>query len=203
MNAMSNNLTSTRRGSEWSIKPGGEATIAANATANNLNSTRRESAAFAAAAAAAAIGTGTLSSGSSNSGRTAYHRKKSFNYLLSFYEYCKTLYEYCKDDSVSSSSAAAMSVSPSIKYFSQLHSSPASLICKLLFEDGMRPQLVEVLTQKLNLNLTAIMLHNACPRLKLTLTSENERGMAIVGAIKAAGLPLNGRICSSVVLFKI
>ena len=88
------------------------------------------------------------------------------NYLLSFYEYCKTLYEYFKEKSMQASTMSSSS------FFSILNSSPASLICKLLFEEGIKPQLIESLTQKLNLNLTAIILHNSCPHLKLTLSSK-------------------------------
>ena len=99
---------------------------------------------------------------------------KNSNYLLSFYEYCKTLYEYFKEKSLGSSSAPQLvnNVSNS-SFFSILDSSPASLICKLLFEDSIKPQSLESLTQKLNLNLTAIILHNSCPRLKLTLVTKH------------------------------
>jgi hypothetical protein len=82
------------------------------------------------------------------------------NYLLSFYEYCKILYEYFKEKSSSI-------IQVPCSYFSILNSSPASLICKLIFEDALKPNSIEFLTQKLNLNLTAIILHNSCPRLKL------------------------------------
>jgi hypothetical protein len=94
---------------------------------------------------------------------------KSSNYLLSFYEYCKTLYEYFKENS-GLLSIKSFSLS---SCFSILNSSPASLICKLLFEDSIKPHLIESLTQKLNLNLTAIILHNSCPRLKLTNSSRS------------------------------
>ncbi len=78
------------------------------------------------------------------------------NYLLSFYEYCRTLYDYFKDNNKNI---------PIVKsYFSILNFSPASLICKLLFEDSIKPELIEPLTEKLNLNLTAIILHSSCPR---------------------------------------
>ena len=90
------------------------------------------------------------------------------NYLLSFYEYCKTLHEYFKEKTTNTSLA-----SDSMNFFSILNSSPASLICKLLFDDSIKPQLLESLTQKLHLNLTAIILHNSCPRLKLTIESNN------------------------------
>ena len=106
------------------------------------------------------------SSASSLNGNTMH----SSNYLLSFYEYCKTLYEYFREKSLPSSSAINCN-GGATSFFSILNSSPASLICKLLFEDGIKPQLIETLTQKLHLNLTAIILHNSCPRLKLTLTS--------------------------------
>jgi hypothetical protein len=89
--------------------------------------------------------------------------KSSSNYLLSFYEYCKTLYEYFREKSATTVTSTGSSC------FSILEYSPASLICKLLFEDAIKPLLIESLTQKLNLNLTAIILHNSCPRLKLTL----------------------------------
>ena len=101
---------------------------------------------------------------------------KSSNYLLSFSEYCKTLYDYFKEKSEHenvSSAKVNLSSSANVSYFSILSSSPASLICKLLFEDTIKPQIIESLTQKLNLNLSAIILHNSCPRLKLSLKSKN------------------------------
>jgi hypothetical protein len=52
---------------------------------------------------------------------------KSSNYLLSFYEYSKILYEYFKEKS------SSIITTPG-SYFSILDSSPASLICKLIFE---------------------------------------------------------------------
>ena len=52
---------------------------------------------------------------------------KSSNYLLSFYEYCRILYEYFKEKSSSIITVPGT-------YFSILDSSPASLICKLIFE---------------------------------------------------------------------
>lgn len=51
---------------------------------------------------------------------------KSSNYLLSFYEYCKTLSEYLKEKSSTLNKAGS--------FFTILDSSPASLICKLIFE---------------------------------------------------------------------
>jgi len=99
-----------------------------------------------------------------------HQTNKSFNYLLSFHEYCKTLYEYFKEHSALSSASNLFN-----SCFSILNSSPASLICKLLFEDSIKPHLIESLTRKLNLNLTAIILHNSCPRLKLTSNSLHKR----------------------------
>jgi hypothetical protein len=55
---------------------------------------------------------------------------KSSNYLLSFYEYSKILYEYFKEKS------SSIITVPS-SYFSILDSSPASLICKLIFEGNL------------------------------------------------------------------
>ncbi len=104
----------------------------------------------------------------SSSASSLNGRNYSSNYLLSFYEYCKTLYEYFKEKSLQTFNNPSNSNS-TLSFFSILNSSPASLICKLLFEDGIKPQLIESLTQKLNLNLTAIILHNSCPRLKVTL----------------------------------
>ncbi|RNA16340.1 Zinc finger FYVE domain-containing 26 [Brachionus plicatilis] len=86
------------------------------------------------------------------------------NYLMSFNEYTKTLYQYLKENSVQSSLDCNFSI---------LDFSPASLICKLLFDDLLRPESIEPLTQNLNLNLTAIILHNSCPRLKL-ISCENK-----------------------------
>ena len=83
------------------------------------------------------------------------------NYLLSFYEYCKILYEYFLDKN-------SLATIVTNSYFSILGSPPAVLICKLIFQDLIKPQLIESLTKKLNLNLTAILLHNSCPSLKLT-----------------------------------
>jgi hypothetical protein len=80
-------------------------------------------------------------------------------YLSSFYGYCKTLFEYFLNKQQSDDNQS---------YFTLLTSSPASLICKLLFENALKPSLLEELTDKLNLNLTVILLHNSCPRLKLT-----------------------------------
>jgi hypothetical protein len=103
--------------------------------------------------------------GSQNSLVTSLGKTASSNYLLSFYEYCKTLYEYFREKS----GPATLKTVENASCFSILNYSPASLICKLLFVDGIKPVLIESLTQKLNLNLTAIILHNSCPRLKLTL----------------------------------
>jgi hypothetical protein len=108
----------------------------------------------------------TVNDNNDNSNKQITNSNKSSNYLLSFYEYCKTLYEYFKENSGLSSITSFSS-----SCFSILNSSPASLICKLLFEDSIKPHLIESLTQKLNLNLTAIILHNSCPRLKLTNSS--------------------------------
>ena len=93
------------------------------------------------------------------------------NYLLSFFEYCKTLHDYFRSNSnrARTTSGPDVAAPTTASYFSILNSSPASLICKLLFEDGIKPQLIESLTQKLNLNLTAIILHNSCPRSKLAM----------------------------------
>lgn len=88
------------------------------------------------------------------------------NYVSLFYDYCKTLYEYFLDKE-------SLSALVTNSYFSILKSSPASLICKLIFQDDLRPQLIEPLTKKLNLNLTCIILHNSCPRLKLTRSIRN------------------------------
>ena len=113
----------------------------------------------------------------SSSASSLNGRNYSSNYLLSFYEYCKTLYEYFKEKSLQTLNNSIPSNGNNIvSFFSILNSSPASLICKLLFEDGIKPQLIEALTQKLNLNLTAIILHNSCPRLKVTLTSSPRSG---------------------------
>lgn len=94
----------------------------------------------------------------------------SSNYLLSFFEYCKTLFEYFREKSNSSRDQHS-------SCFAILNYSPASLICKLLFEDGIKPVLIESLTQKLNLNLTAIILHNSCPRLKLTSSGSSRSNL--------------------------
>lgn len=91
-------------------------------------------------------------------------KTRSSNYLLSFYEYCKTLFNYFKENN-------ALTIGSFNSCFSILNSSPASLICKLLFEDLIKPNLIESLTKKLNLNLTAIILHNSCPRLKLNMSN--------------------------------
>lgn len=104
--------------------------------------------------------------------------KSSSNYLLSFYEYCNTLFEYFREKS-------SVAGSTNSSCFAILNYSPASLICKLLFEDGIKPALIESLTHKLNLNLTAIILHNSCPRLKLTLSRVAEQ------ASLAASLPIS------------
>ena len=85
--------------------------------------------------------------------------KTDINYLLSFYEYCKTMYEYFLDKN-------SLSIATN-SYFSILNSPPSILICKLIFQDQIKPQLIETLTKRLNLNLTAILLHNSCPPLKL------------------------------------
>jgi hypothetical protein len=84
------------------------------------------------------------------------------NYLLSFYEYCRTLYDYFRENNSKNPANASGPAAKSC--FSILDFSPASLICKLLFEDSIKPQLIEPLTEKLNLNLTAIILHSSCPR---------------------------------------
>ena len=107
--------------------------------------------------------------------RSALKPNKSFNYLLSFHEYCKTLYDYFKEHSALTSSSQLFISS----CFSILDSSPASLICKLLFEDSIKPHLIESLTRKLNLNLTAIILHNSCPRLKLTNNALHKRSASL------------------------
>lgn len=70
--------------------------------------------------------------------------------------------------------------------FSMLEHSPASLICKLLFEESLKPHLIESLTQKLNLNLTAILLHNSCPRLKLSCTLPPSRSSRVLIRVNSA-----------------
>lgn len=112
----------------------------------------------------------------------------SSNYLLSFFEYCKTLYEYFREKSSSHEQQHS-------SCFSILTYSPASLICKLLFQDGIKPSIIESLTQKLNLNLTAIILHNSCPRLKLTtVTTIGAGGAAVVAASGGAARSIAGSL---------
>ncbi|CAF1122588.1 unnamed protein product, partial [Brachionus calyciflorus] len=56
------------------------------------------------------------------------------NYLLSFYEYVKTLHEYLREKSTDTFLAKSKCI------FSILDFTPASLICKLLFEDMLKPE---------------------------------------------------------------
>lgn len=109
--------------------------------------------------------TGMITDDSSSLTSLKINSSRNSNYLLSFYEYCNTLYEYFLEKNMQSTHLNSC--------FSLLNSSPASLICKLLFEDSIKPQLIETLTQKLNLNLTAIILHHSCPRLKLTAQTKH------------------------------
>lgn len=90
--------------------------------------------------------------------------KISFNYLLSFNEYTKKLSDYLREKNFQSNF--------DFKFYI-LDFSPALLICKLLFDDFLKPESIEPLTESLNLNLTAIILHNSCPRLKL-ISCENK-----------------------------
>lgn len=82
----------------------------------------------------------------------------NYNYLLLFNEYTKKLSDFVIQNSVHKNLDT---------HFSILDFSPASLICKMLFDDLSKPSSIEPLTENLNLNLTAIILHNSCPRVKL------------------------------------
>ena len=84
--------------------------------------------------------------------------KNNFSYLMSFNDYNNKLFDFLRDKSFQTNFKFKINI---------LDFSPALLICKLLFDDFLDPVKIEPLTKNLNLNLTAIILHNSCPRLKL------------------------------------